>query len=653
MVPRLLAPSSVLPIYTLFLVLSNSNALPQPSEHTRKQEAVVRPRNRENVFDNSPGGRLRDSDHLASQKLLSDNTNPVTPTLDNLLDALDVMQSAYFEVWQGTWPSSIDWTAAVLGTQVSATLSILSWTAGDIFNTPLSSSGAAGGSFDKSAFTVESYADAISENLIERYFGQTSAFYFGEDAFAVRNQAFDDMLWVVLGWLENIKFQNLHSELHYSSPPYPENYSTGREWHGTQFGSAAAHRANVFYQLAAQGWDNTLCNGGMIWSPYLEPYKNAITNELFISASIGMYLYFPGDVIDSPFLEEKSAAPHNPIYLDAAVRGYQWLKNSNMTTEAGLYGDGFHISGWRNPENPGTKKCDVFNSMVYTYNQGVILSGLRGLWLATGTSSYWDDGHRLVENVIKATGWPDKQSQDWAGLGRGGVLEEFCDSGSFCSQNGHTFKGIFFHHLTEFCRPLSPEEKQFLTFPPYDPPEGNTWEAFQFHQDRCAAYGPWIKHNADAAVMTKNKQGKFGTWWGRQYPDLGTGNNIAVPAIPYDAVDYSNNDTFTDGSGYPYGILKGLPLWDSGTTSHNYEGSLPGGWKAESSDEARTSKGEATGRLNTRQKGLEDVNDRGRGRTVETQSGGVAVLRALYLWENMPTLSMASDTEEDPTDFNA
>jgi hypothetical protein len=29
----------------------------------------------------------------------------------------------------------------------------------------------------------------------------------------------------------------------------------------------------------------------------------------------------------------------------------------------------------------------------------------------------------------------------------------------------------------------------------------------------------------------------------------------------------------------------------------------------------------------------EDVNDRGRGRTVETQSGGVAVLRAFVEWE--------------------
>lgn len=637
--------SSLLPIYALFLVWPNGNALPQPSESINKQEAV-KPGNQENVFDSLPGDNLYDSDHLNSQKPLSDDPSLSKSTLDNLLEALDVMQSSYFEVWQGTWPAAIDWTAAVLATQVSATLSVLSWTSDDIFNTPLSSSAAAGGSSDKFSSKIESYVDAVSENLINRYFAQTSAFYFGEDAFAIRNQAYDDMLWVVLEWLENIKFQNLHSWLHYSSHPYSEGNPKGPEWHGTQLSPAVAHRANVFHQLASQGWDNVLCDGGMIWSPYLTPYKNAITNELFISASIGMYLYFPGDNIDSPFVDETNPRRHNPVYLEAAVRGYKWLKESKMTTEAGLYGDGFHISGWRSPKHPGTKKCNVFNSMVFTYNQGVVLSGLRGLWLATGVSSYWEDGHELVRNVIKATGWPDKENQDWAGLGRGGVLEEFCDSAGQCSQNGHTFKGIFFHHLTEFCRPLSPEEEHFLTFPPFDPPEVDMKEEFQLHQGRCATYEPWIRHNANAALKTKNNEGKFGTWWGRQFPDPSVEKTIAVPAIPFDAVDYFNNETSTDGSGYPYGILKGSPLSDSKTTSNNYEGSLPGGWKAESSNKARTNKGSENSQ-NAHQKTYKDVNDRGRGRTVETQSGGIAILRALYLWENMPTLEYP-DPDEEP-----
>src|SRR5438034_8520481 len=123
-----------------------------------------------------------------------------------------------------------------------------------------------------------------------------------------------------------------------------------------------------------------------------------------------MYLYFPGDDIDAPFQNSgirdgDITLPHHPSHLQAAIKAYRWLKNSKMINSNGLYADGFHIRGWDGPGNPGTRKCNVLNPMVYTYNQGVVLSGLRGLWLATGARSYLDDGHELVNNVIQATGW--------------------------------------------------------------------------------------------------------------------------------------------------------------------------------------------------------------------------------------------------------
>ena len=45
--------------------------------------------------------------------------------LQELQNALETMQSRYFKIWLGTWPRAIDWTAAVLGTHVSATLTTL------------------------------------------------------------------------------------------------------------------------------------------------------------------------------------------------------------------------------------------------------------------------------------------------------------------------------------------------------------------------------------------------------------------------------------------------------------------------------------------------------------------------------------------------
>jgi hypothetical protein len=497
--------------------------------------------------------------------------NPILNTLQDLIAALQVMQDRYFVLWQGTWPTSIDWTAAVLGTHVSAALSSLTSGPLDIPGTD----------------ELQGLSFFRLENTVNRFFSHISAFYFGENSFSLRNQAYDDMLWVVLGWLENIKFQNLHSDLHYVS----SNNISGELWYGTQFQNSAAHRARIFYELASAGWDKTLCGGGMIWSPYLMPYKNAITNELYISASIEMYLYFPGDSIDAPFLVDSQGPqpvrknPHNPLHLKAAIDGYEWLKNSNMTGIGGLYADGFHISGWQSASNPGSGQCDELNSMVYTYNQGVVLSGLRGLWLATNSQAYLRDGHELVHEVLQATGWPHTSSQQWKGLGRGGVLEDACDSQGVCSQDGQTFKGIFFHHLSGFCRPLQPQEKQFLADAIHRHAADDNWaEAYEQHMKRCRAYGPWIEHNAKAALMTRDKDGNFGTWWGRSYHKLDANEIVDSSTIPDGAVDYRNADSDLKSS-------------TTGSTSSDY-------------------------------------NDRGRGRTVETQSGGIAVLRALYQWQS-------------------
>ncbi len=138
-----------------------------------------------------------------------------------------------------------------------------------------------------------------------------------------------------------------------------------------------------------------------------------------------------------------------------------------MLNSQGLYIDGFHISGTKNGTRPSTK-CDVRNEMVYTYNQGVILTGQIGLWKATGHDGFLRDGHRLIQSVITATGYDledDRPIDDiddlepgqlppWRGLGRAGVLEEQCDVSGTCSQDSQSFKGIFFHHLTAFCAPL-------------------------------------------------------------------------------------------------------------------------------------------------------------------------------------------------------
>ncbi|KAJ5232202.1 Six-hairpin glycosidase [Penicillium chermesinum] len=257
---------------------------------------------------------------------------------------------------------------------------------------------------------------------------------------------------------------------------------------------------------------------------------------------------------------------------------------------AGLYGDGFHISGWRGKTDPGTGKCDDLNHMVYTYNQGVVLSGLRGLWLATGSQDYLRDGHELVHAVLRATGWP-QTSKRWAGLGRAGVLEEACDSHGSCSQDGQTFKGIFFHHLAEFCRPLRPQEERFLGGQTQRPAvDDKDWaRVYSRHLERCKAYGPWIEHNARAALMTRDDEGKFGSWWGLPFGYTVEEGIVNSSVLAEGSIDYRNDEDEGDVR-----VSQGVPR---------------------------------------------DFNDRGRGRTVETQSGGVSVLRALLQWQTLGAIS--------------
>ncbi|MCJ1326779.1 hypothetical protein MMC10_003445 [Thelotrema lepadinum] len=542
-----------------------------------------------------------------------------------LYDALNVMQSTFFETWLGTWPESIDWTGAVLGTHVSATLN----------------------SFTRANYSIYDVPYSIrDENDISGYFSHLISYYYGEDAFGLRAEAFDDMLWVVLGWLESIKFIDTHSDIHFPSLSDPENGNS--TWYGKRFIPTFAHRARVFWELASTGWDESLCGGGMVWSPYLAPYKNAITNELFIAASVKMYLYFPGDSNDFPFshpstnkhprstsstnapTQDPSYKPHDKKYLDAAIRAYDWLLTSNMTNSAGLFIDGFHVS-------PKTGTCSVRNKMVYTYNQGVILTGQRYLFDATGNRTYLESGHTLLRAVMHATGWPPIKTTnstlppgfwDWHGLGRAGILEEFCDSRGGCDQNGQTFKGIFFHHLTTFCAPLRRHDSGDGLF------KGADTETALLHQESCREYGPWVGRNLGAAIRTRDERGVFGGWWTPGLPEpVETGGVdewferwMAQGEEEEEGVDYRN---------------RGVP--DNEVWRGKREGAHGKGWKMKGAESIPqyNEKGEVRSNVGW----PNDPNDKGRGRTVETQSGGVAVLRALR--EFNPLLSWCDEEKEE------
>ncbi|PKS12775.1 hypothetical protein jhhlp_000986 [Lomentospora prolificans] len=542
-----------------------------------------------------------------------------TPLLANssLLEyaytSVATMQNEFFIRYQGTWPRAIDWTAAFIHTSLSAMTDSLSKALAEP--------------------QTKDVENSMVLNMVDTYFSQIVGFYFGQDYISLRHQAFDDILWVVLGWLESTNFIRSHSDLHY---PRGGNWDSdashnlrdtllNQPWHGNHWTEAFAHRERTFWELATKGWGEDLCNGGINWNPRFLTYKNAITNELWIAASAKMYLDFPGDKIASPLSVDDPSAGRNRTFLEAAMRGYEWLMNVNMTNDAGLFVDGFHISN----RHKNNTKCDLRDEMVYTYNQGVVLTGQRALWEATGGVAFLNDGHHLIQSVIKATGWDLTSSQPidetirgklppWRGLGRGGIIEEACDSVARCSQNGQTFKGIYFHHLTYFCRPLT------------EPLEEVDNQAFDLvahaHAQACRQYVPWIAHNAEAALSTRDSRGVMGMWWGAEKfgdaPEVWDSeqNDAADPH----AVDYRNFGVPNDQVWRAVGVeQEALPGVDLSQRDRRQDGALQ-------ADSIRVDAQHRMAGGISKKPTRKDPNTRGRGRTVETQNSGLEVLRAWY-----------------------
>lgn len=134
-----------------------------------------------------------------------------------------------------------------------------------------------------------------------RYFSHLVAFYHKQNVSGLIRQNYDDQLWVVLTFLRGAA---------YAATCEPEWVDPFLE------------RASIFYELARSGWDDETCGGGMVWGRWAR-YKNAVTTELWIAASIGMYEVLGEDRM-----------------LEAASRAWAWLKRSGMFNEEGLVNDG-------------------------------------------------------------------------------------------------------------------------------------------------------------------------------------------------------------------------------------------------------------------------------------------------------------------------
>jgi predicted alpha-1,6-mannanase (GH76 family) len=202
-----------------------------------------------------------------------------------------------------------------------------------------------------------------------------------------------------------------------SSGGFINHYYDDEGWWGNAWVHAYKITGNATYLTAAKniftdmqgGWDST-CGGGVWWNKDRN-YKNAISNELFLLLAIRLHQQTPGD----------SGAGS---YIDWANKEWTWFNNSGMINSQNLINDGLDAS------------CQNNGGTTWTYNQGVILSGLTDLYSETRDATYLTKAQSIASAAIATL------------VNGSGVLTEPCEASNSCGGDGSLFKGIFVRNLS-------------------------------------------------------------------------------------------------------------------------------------------------------------------------------------------------------------
>jgi predicted alpha-1,6-mannanase (GH76 family) len=231
-----------------------------------------------------------------------------------------------------------------------------------------------------SANVLESIIDYSRNARSEQYLPFISNTFEKHQAGNFLNHFYDDEGWWALAW---IKAYDLTKETRYLD------------------------MAKTIFADMTTGWDQT-CGGGVWWNKDRR-YKNAITNELFLTVAAKLHQRTPGD-----------AGPGS--YLDWAERSWQWFEGSGMMNEDHLINDGLNAA------------CENNGDVTWTYNQGVVLGGLIELYRIKGDREYLQTAQSIADAAIRTL------------VNEDGILREPCEQNG-CGADGPSFKGIFMRYL--------------------------------------------------------------------------------------------------------------------------------------------------------------------------------------------------------------
>ena len=170
--------------------------------------------------------------------------------------------------------------------------------------------------------------------------------------------------------------------------------------------------AQAIFARNQYGWDE-VCGGGLWWNTDRR-YKNAITNELFLTLAARL-------------AQRASDERAHREYLDWARRTWDWVRASGLIGPGGLVNDGL------------TAGCANNGGTTWTYNQGVVLGGLAALCELTGDQGYRRAGEHIADAALARLAGPT------------GILAEPCEP-SGCDGDQTQFKGIFVRYLHDLQR---------------------------------------------------------------------------------------------------------------------------------------------------------------------------------------------------------
>ncbi len=167
----------------------------------------------------------------------------------------------------------------------------------------------------------------------------------------------------------------------------------------------------IFKQVYSKAWSD-ICRGGVRWQNSDDPpYKNAITNELFLMLSTSLFL-----------------VTSDPLYSYWFRQEWSWFQQTGLINSQSLINDGL-----TKPDTPNP--CVNNGETTWTYNQGVILGGLMNLYKINGDKSLLDTANQIATATITH-------------LVKDGILQEPCERTHNCHEgNAPQFKGIFIRYL--------------------------------------------------------------------------------------------------------------------------------------------------------------------------------------------------------------